>query len=165
MLRNLTSSIISNFILFVSISHSAIPSSAQSEIYENFSNGMNTSVAAQKLNISESPFIQNFWIDEKPGSLVSRNGFTEFGSTSTIGKINFQFEYINESNVKEFIVSDSSIVLTTNKLFLTTPSETSNNFIVKVLLSLFIHFSFNTFLITKLINLFSFYYSQVGSEL
>lgn len=80
---------------------------------EDFSGGLNTQRSPGNLPPSQSPKMENCLIDESPGSIVKRNGFTIAGSTPTLTKINFMMEYVNPSNKRELLISDSSQVLTT----------------------------------------------------
>lgn len=98
--------------LIPSLAH-AIDPAMQYQFIEDFSGGLNTQKAPGELNLNESPNAQNGWIDEKPNSIVKRNGFVVAGSTSTLSKINFMAQFVKDSGSKYLFVSDSSQVLRT----------------------------------------------------
>lgn len=89
------------------------PQGYELESMNDFSLGLNTRDAKHKLLKGQSPNIQNFLIDEKEGSLVAPNGFTIAGSTATLRDVRFLGVFNQESGNKEYIVSDSSVVLAT----------------------------------------------------
>lgn len=89
----------------------ALPENTKFKVYSDFSGGMNTSDV--DLADNEAVLIKNAFIDEINGSLVSRYGYTLAGSTTGLQSINFLMEYILDDGSREFIVSDSSVVLAT----------------------------------------------------
>lgn len=62
---------------------------------------------------SESPESYNVVTGQKGGLFFTRNGTLLAGSTNTVSKVSFAFAFNKEVGTKEFILSDSSIVLTT----------------------------------------------------
>jgi len=84
------------------------------EVFLNdFSGGIDTLRAPHKIPLNMSPNLRNVLVDEIPGSLITRKGFKLAGSTNTLGRINFMLEFNNDNGEREFIISDSSVVLTT----------------------------------------------------
>ena len=83
------------------------------ESLDDFSGGLNTQVAPHKISKNMSPNLENVLVDEKPGSVVTANGFTVVGATSALTKINFMKEYVKDDGQKYLFVSDSSRVLCT----------------------------------------------------
>lgn len=103
------------FIVFLySPIYSAFPAKdTKVELLEDFSGGLFTSAASYKINKQFSPNMRNVLIDEKPGSIIKRNGYIVSGVTSTLSEVNFMMTYNRENEDAEFIISDSSIVLST----------------------------------------------------
>lgn len=105
------------FLFFCNFSYAGeLPENVDVEVFDDWSGGLNTEVVSHKLPKNQTPSLQNMFIDEKEGSLVTVRGFTQSVATVTLGKINFQFEYNKDDGSSEFIVSDSSILLTTSDL-------------------------------------------------
>ena len=102
-------------VVFLSgISHAEfIDKNNEIEVIGDFSGGLNTDGIPYKLQNNESPDMQNVYIDEEEGRLVTINGYTILGSTSGLTKVNFLFLFINSDYDKEYILSDSSRVLST----------------------------------------------------
>jgi len=80
-------------------------------VLTDFSGGLNTSAPASKIDITETPDIRNYYIDND--RLEKSKGFTLVGSTPTLDKVTKFFIFNKENGSKEFIVTDSSRVLTT----------------------------------------------------
>lgn len=83
------------------------------EALPEFSDGLYTSADPHEIPKTASPYIRNLLIDEKEGSTTQRRGYVIAGSTSTLMDGRFQFLFNKEDGTKEYIVSDSSMVLTT----------------------------------------------------
>lgn len=81
--------------------------------FSDFSGGMNTSIVPYKLDYKFSPFMQNVDIDNLSGRLKAINGFTVLGATTSLSEINLIQPFFVEGQPKEYIISDSSVVLTT----------------------------------------------------
>ena len=91
------------------------------ETIDGFDTGLVTNVSGNKQAKDSSPNIRNFWIDEKIGSLVKVGGFqtngssaTAYGSTTTLQDVRFGMTFYKPDGTKEYIVSDSSVVLRTS---------------------------------------------------
>lgn len=102
-----------------SISHTAqFPPGTQVEIMSDFSGGLNTASPPNKIDKSFSPGEVNIFVHRQPGKLIKRNGFLQAGiATNTLTSISFMTVFYKENGTKEFIVSDDSIVLTTQDFF------------------------------------------------
>src|SRR3990167_1477176 len=90
-----------------------LPQDSKLEILDDFSGGLNTTVAPHKIPKNMSTNMENVIIDEKPGAIVTANGYTVVGSTSGLTKINFMKEYVKDDGQKYLFISDSSRVLCT----------------------------------------------------
>lgn len=100
------------------------------EIFSDFSGGLNTQSKAHKMSKEFSRNMLNVLIDEKPGSIIKRKGSIVSGSTTTLSKISFMFTFNKEDGSKEYLISDSSIVLTTKDFNLYTTVKTGLNSIL-----------------------------------
>lgn len=102
-------------LLLPTIAFGATPSTSESvEVISDFSGGLNTAMEPTKVPKTMTPYCRNVFGDEKIGSLTTIGGLSGVGSTTTLGGIRFGFVFNKENGDKEYIVSDSSIVLTTN---------------------------------------------------
>lgn len=108
-----------------------LPPDTKQEIIADFSGGLNTNSNSNKVDKRFSKNLRNILLDEKDGSLVKRNGFVAVGSTRTMMGATLMFTFNKENGDKEFIVSDSSIVLTTRDFqtftFISSGLTTTNN--------------------------------------
>lgn len=77
------------------------------------SGGLMTSIAAHKIPKNFSPGLLNVYIDERFGTIVKGRGFDVLGSTPTLQNGKVIHVYIRPDGGKEFIVTDSSVVATT----------------------------------------------------
>src|SRR3990167_3601982 len=112
-----------------------IPDNAKMEVLEDFSYGLVTSPSAQKVNPKGASKLRNFYIDEKPNSLVSFNGFTLQFSTPALSKVENMIVFYKEDGTKEYILSDSSQVFATNGTYWKTLRTQQNvNFNVNFLI-------------------------------
>jgi len=101
-------------LLMPSLAYSELISSDnQAEIIDDFSGGMITNVASLKLNKQFATLISNYLTDEEKGKLVKIKGYDILGATITLSKINFMYKFTRQNQQDEFLISDSSIVLTT----------------------------------------------------
>lgn len=103
-------------ILFLSgiVCAADFPTGAQIELITDFSNGLNTITPANKLAKGFSPNLRNVFIHRNPGKIIKRNGFIQIGvATNTLTSGRFMTIFNKENGGKEYIVSDDSIVLTT----------------------------------------------------
>lgn len=90
------------------------PSNTQIEILTDFSDGLNTASPANKLGSGFSPNMKNVFIHRSPGKLIKRQGFIQVGiTTNVLTSGRFMTIFNKEDGSKEYIVSDDSIVLTT----------------------------------------------------
>lgn len=83
------------------------------ELFDDFSDGLNTQSDPSKLSKRSSPNLANCLIDEKIASLVKRNGYIVSGSTVTLTKIVTSFPFVKDNGDRELLVSDSSRTLST----------------------------------------------------
>lgn len=90
-----------------------LPTGAQIEVLTDFSGGLNTSSPQHKIPKNMSPNMRNVFIHRSSGRIIKRPGFTSVGSTNTLMAGTLMFTFNKEDGSKEFIVSDDSIVLTT----------------------------------------------------
>ena len=90
-----------------------LPTNARLEVISDFSGGLNTIVPAHKLQNNFSPYMRNVFTHRKPGKLVKRNGFIVVGSTSSLQDGRTGFTFYHTDGTKEFLVSDSSMLLST----------------------------------------------------
>lgn len=82
----------------------------------DWSGGLNTSDAPENIAINEAQSMSNVVIDEKIGTFSTRGGTKLVITTNTLTKINLEYAFNKDDGSSEFIVSDSSIVLTTSDL-------------------------------------------------
>lgn len=101
--------------LFIGTANAAnLPSDIKEEIISDFSGGLNTSVSPHRLASNYSSNLRNVYVDQKPGTILKRKGSESCGSsTNTLSEVNFMIPYYPEDGQAEFIISDSSVVLTT----------------------------------------------------
>lgn len=90
-----------------------LPKDFKQEIIADFTGGLDTNSKSHKIDKKYSKNMRNLLLDEKDGSLVKRNGFVQVGSTRTMGGITGMLTFNKENGDKEFIVTDSSVVMTT----------------------------------------------------
>lgn len=83
------------------------------EIFDDFTDGLNTQSDPSKLSKKASPNITNVLIDEKVGSLVERKGFIVSGTTITLTKIVTEFPFVKDNGDRELLISDSSRTFST----------------------------------------------------
>lgn len=83
------------------------------ELFDDFSDGLNTQSDSTKLTKKSSPNLQNVFIDEKVASLVERRGWIVSGSTPTLTKIVTAFPFVKDNGDRELMISDSSRTLST----------------------------------------------------
>lgn len=83
------------------------------EIIDNFDTGLVTNVSGNKQAKSSTPNVRNFYIDKKIGSLVKGAGTIAVGSTFTLTDIRGGIAFYHDDGSKEFLVTDSSQVLST----------------------------------------------------
>lgn len=93
----------------------------------DFSGGLNTSVVPYKLDSRFSPNMQNIDIDNLSGRLKKIKGYVVLGATTSLSEINLIVPFFVEGQPKEYIVSDSSIVLTTRDFVNFTPIKAGLN--------------------------------------
>ena len=104
-------------LLLFSTSHSfsaVLSKDDKIKTFKDFSGGLNTQSGPNNLADNETPNMTNILIDEKPKSIVTRNGIQSVISTNTLSKINFMFEYVTGNGGREMLVSDSSRILKTS---------------------------------------------------
>lgn len=107
--------------------NSEILQNPQVELIEDFGGGINTNVNKKKLSNKFSPNIINWYIDKKIGSLVPVKGYTVLGTTSTLSKVNFLFEYKKDNVQNEILASDGSTLLSTKDFITYTTIKTGLN--------------------------------------
>lgn len=72
---------------------------------------LNTATSPQKLPDGHSPNNQNVWMDEKPGSVVTANGYTKLGQTPSGNPTTLLLNYFKTSDgSSQLIVSDNATV-------------------------------------------------------
>src|SRR5579862_2452864 len=73
-----------------------------------------TAPAPTKLKQGQSPDMQNVWIDEKPGSVITAPGYVKVGTIPSNNPVSFCINYFKTtSGTQTFVVSDNSTVWTT----------------------------------------------------
>lgn len=103
------------------------PQGVALEFINDFSGGLNTASPAHKITNNFSPNMRNIFVHRELGRLKKRNGYLTVGSTSTLQKISFGFTYNHSDGSKEFLLSDSSVVLSTKDYFTYVVVSTSLN--------------------------------------
>jgi hypothetical protein len=72
---------------------------------------LNTAASPQKLPAGHSPNNQNVWMDEKPGSVVTANGYTRIGAIPSGNPPTFGIDFFRTSDgTSKFVVSDGETV-------------------------------------------------------
>jgi len=73
--------------------------------------GLNTAASSAKLPEGQSPNNQNVWMDEKPGSLVTANGYQLLGTTPSGNPATFLLNYYKTSDGSQtLLLSDGSTI-------------------------------------------------------
>lgn len=90
-----------------------LPPSAQVESMTNWSGGLYTDAPANKIKKNFTPNSRNVFVHRNEGQLIKRGGFAFLGSTNTLRSGAYGFTFYKEDGSKEYIVSDSSIALST----------------------------------------------------
>lgn len=73
-----------------------------------------TAPAATKLKQGQSPSMENVWTDEKPGSVITANGYVKVGQIPSGNPVSFCINYFKTSSgIQTVVVSDGSTVWTT----------------------------------------------------
>jgi len=100
------------FIFTLSFCHGADKTGSPTEIIiDDVSGGLSTTLPSYKIQKQYSPYMRNVIIDN--GKLEKPNGFKVAGSSMTLHKITAISPYYQETGDTSFLVSDSSIVLST----------------------------------------------------
>lgn len=90
-----------------------IPKGNQIEILSDFSGGLNTTAPQHKIPRNCSPNMRNVSVHRVPGQIIKRNGYIVVGSSFVLQRISYGFTFNHADRSKEFIVTDSSVVLST----------------------------------------------------
>ncbi len=92
-----------------------LPPEAKIEVFSDFSGGLNTSIVPSKLKHNFSPNLSNILIDEEVGRLKKFKGFVIAGYVPglTQNKVAFLGLLNISGSPKEYVISDSSVVVTT----------------------------------------------------
>lgn len=73
-----------------------------------------TAPASTKLTPGQTPYAYNTWVDEKPGSVITANGFLKVGTLPSGNPGTFCINYFNSTaGTQTFVVSDNQNVWTT----------------------------------------------------
>ena len=73
-----------------------------------------TAPAPTKLKQGQTPDMQNCWVDEKPGSVITAPGYHKVGTIPSGNPVTFCINYFKTSSgTQTFVVSDNSTVWTT----------------------------------------------------
>lgn len=73
-----------------------------------------TAPSPTKLQPGQTPFAYNTWVDEKPGSVITANGFIKVGTLPSGNPGTFSINYFNTTaGTQIYVVSDNSTVWTT----------------------------------------------------
>jgi len=73
-----------------------------------------TAPSPTKLKQGQSPNMQNVWVDEKPGSVITAPGYIKVGQIPSNNPVAFCINYFKTSaGTQTFVVSDNSTVWTT----------------------------------------------------
>lgn len=90
-----------------------IPKDTQVEILTDWSGGLNTASPPHKIGKNFTPNMRNVFVHRSPGQIIKRDGSIVLGSSNVLTRISYGFTFIHADNTKEFLVTDSSIVLST----------------------------------------------------
>ena len=106
------------FLASFSYAEPVLPEKPDLDVIDEFHGGNNTQMATGNLQNHQAINNINWIIDEKPGSLIKVGselfgGSTIVGSTQTLSKVTTMIAYNKDDGSREFIASDSSIVITT----------------------------------------------------
>lgn len=75
---------------------------------------LNTASSPTKLKQGQSPNMENVWVDEKPGSVITANGFLKVGTAPSNLPCPFCIDYFKTSSgAQVFVLSDNATVWTT----------------------------------------------------
>lgn len=91
---------------------SNVSDTAQQQLIQDFSGGLNTSVPSHKLDTKFSPYMRNVFIDN--GKIERVNGFVTLGSSGALIKVTGIFPFVRENGQTTFLVTDSSITIETS---------------------------------------------------
>lgn len=90
---------------------SNVSDTAQQQLIQDFSGGLNTSFPSHKLATNFSPYMRNVFIDN--GKIERINGFVTLGSSGALTKVTGIFPFVRENGQTTFLVTDSSITIET----------------------------------------------------
>lgn len=75
---------------------------------------LNTASAPTKLKLGQTPNLENIWVDEKPGSIITAPGFIKVGSIPSGNPVTFCINFFRtNAGTQTFVVSDNATVWTT----------------------------------------------------
>lgn len=75
---------------------------------------LNTAASSTKLQNGQTPNMENVWTDEKPGSVITANGFIKVGTSPSGNPSSFCINYFKTSDGSQtFVLSDNATVWTT----------------------------------------------------
>ena len=73
-----------------------------------------TAPSSTKLKLGQSPAMENVWVDEKPGSVITSPGFTKVGQIPSNNPVSFCINFFRTTaGTQTFVVSDNATVWTT----------------------------------------------------
>lgn len=73
-----------------------------------------TAPSPTKLQSGQTPYAYNTWVDEKPGSVITANGYLKVGTIPSGNPGTFSINYFNTSSgTQTYVVSDNATVWTT----------------------------------------------------
>lgn len=118
--------------LSASVYGADFPTGAQLEIMSDFSGGLNTASPSQKITHNFSPNMRNVFTHRQPGKIVKRSGFITLGSTNTLQRGSYGIPFYHTDGSKDFLVSDSSMMLQTKDfqsyVFVSSNTNFNSNF-------------------------------------
>ena len=75
---------------------------------------LNTAASSTKIPLGHTPDAKNVWVDEKPGSVITANGYRKVGQVPSGNPPSFCIDYFKSSSGEQvFVVSDNATVWTT----------------------------------------------------
>lgn len=76
--------------------------------------GLNTAASPTKLKLGQSPNMNNVWVDEKPGSVITANGLRKVGTLPSGNPASFGIDFFrSNSGTHIAVLSDNATVYTT----------------------------------------------------
>src|SRR3990167_3096913 len=96
------------FLLLPFLCHGQENNPHKAAVYRGFEGGLNDTTAPIYLKPNESPHLENFYLDDVPGALVTRKGYTKCGNIPSGNTTKGIWKYTSNAGTSAFVVSDGA---------------------------------------------------------